>query len=98
MNYVISFSDFRREVYRLFRENKKLIKRDAQKLLPEVKVVDVRLGGSYGRRTPTEESDIDIKVVYKGNLDRDMVWDRLVGKLGIPGLPGAVDIHVEEVE
>ena len=95
---MISFSDFKREVYRLFRENKRLIKREAQELLPEVKVVDVRLSGSYGRRKPTEESDIDIRVIYKGNLARDIVWDRLIDKLGIPGLPGALDIHVERVE
>jgi len=95
---MISFSDFKREVYRLFRENKRLIKREAQGLLPEVKVIDVKLSGSYGRRRPTEESDIDVKVIYRGNLDIDIAWERLIDKLGIPGLPGAVDVHIEKVE
>jgi len=93
----ITFSSFKKDVYSNFKRHKKSIKRSIQFRVPEIEVVDIALSGSYGSRSPTEESDIDIKVIYRGDLDRDIIYNRLMGEIGIPGVPGVCDIHLQRI-
>ncbi len=67
------------------REKFPLIKADVigqiQGIVPDVRVVDVILTGSYARGTPTRTSDIDIFVTYTGPVNDNDMEDRLAGKI-----------------
>jgi predicted nucleotidyltransferase len=41
------------------------------------RLVDAILYGSFARNTPTEDSDIDIAVVLKGNVDKAKEIDKI---------------------
>jgi len=91
---VENFEEFKQKVYQDFKKDKKNLKKQAQKRLPEVNVIDVKLIGSYAQGLATEESDIDILIKYSGNLSEQTVRDRLRGELG--GYGGVYDVAAKK--
>lgn len=102
------FSDYTKDVYTNIHKEYDSLKKQAQAVLDKshlkgVKVVKVALSGSYARRTPTEDSDIDIKVYYTGRPVAGSNWDKdsiksevamtLAGNIG--GDWGAYDVHAQ---
>jgi len=85
--------DFIEEVQEDFINNELEYLRMIQDLLPEVKIKAVELTGSYAfnsTKKPTEESDVDLKVIYSGSLSEQEVADCLYGN--IHGFGGCFDI------
>ncbi len=88
-------ADFERwvaEVVADFDRRKKRLLQQANRRVPKgVKVTRVELSGSYARGNPTEDSDIDMAVFYRGKASPETVADSLYGRLS--GLGGIYDVH-----
>jgi hypothetical protein len=68
-------------------------------LIPEVQIIALEITGSYSfdsSKRPTEESDIDLKIIYSGDLSEEEVAERLYGE--IYGVGGTFDIIPFKVE
>jgi len=93
LNVMTTLSDFVRDVRIDFRKNQWFIKQDIQEMIPCVKIIDVKLWGSYGRyrtHVPCEESDVDLLVQFDGDMTEPEVEGNLIGK--IIGHGGVYDI------
>ena len=86
------FSNFKSSVVNHFNRTKDSLHSSAQSLVPEVKIHEVKLGGSYASGSPTPASDVDLEVHYSGDIEPLDVTNRLSDKLTHYG-GGAYDIH-----
>ena len=69
-----------------------------QGYLPYVEILGIELTGSYSpgsSRQPTEDSDIDLRVLYRGSQGEQEVAEQLYGR--ISGYGGIFDIIPERV-
>lgn len=63
-----------------------------QEMMPEAGIIRVALSGSYSRGTPTEDSDVDMEVVYtNAALTPHEIAEGLAGR--VHGACGTFDIH-----
>ena len=53
----------------------------ARKIMPEADITAARVGGSFANGRATPESDVDLEIFYRGNVEPEDVADRLYGKL-----------------
>ena len=84
------FDTFVKSVYKDFGLNQNEYLSQAQKIAPDAGIVDVKLGGSYGKGLPKETSDLDLEVYYRGNIDPEKLAEQVRGK--IHGEGGAFDV------
>jgi len=89
----IDFDNYVNDVHKNFKEEKKSLLRDLKRV--DRDIVDIELGGSYGKGTPNEESDIDYVIVYKGNKDLYELADSL---RPLETKNGLVDIVIRKVK
>jgi predicted nucleotidyltransferase len=92
-DYEMDLPTFVKQVRKDFRQDRKRLMRIAQDLLPEEKVLDLQLNGSYARGSPRPDSDIDVLISVRGPLDSEEIIDRLMGELN--GIGGSYDIQVD---
>ncbi|GAI84320.1 unnamed protein product [marine sediment metagenome] len=92
------FKQFVRDTVDDFALNKEEYKNRVESLVPEVKIQNIELTGSYAKGgKPTETSDVDLLVEYSGVLSEDTVRERLLGQIG--GFGGSLfDVVVNKVE
>lgn len=76
------FVSYAEDVYKEFGLKKKSILESAQSVDPNI--TDVKLGGSYGKGTPNEGSDIDLEFSYKGKPP-EKLYEKLAGQFSIGG-------------
>lgn len=72
------------QIVRLYVEtNRPAILKQAQELMPEADIVDVKLGGSFARGEATESSDIDLEVHFKGDVTEEDLWHTLADRIPV---------------
>lgn len=72
--------------------------RELDEALPGVKVVKVTLIGSYAAGTATDDSDVDMLVVYEGDAESDAVAAVVRGKIVNRAGLGVFDVWAERNE
>ena len=93
----MNLADFAQSVRDDFRECGLDYLTEVQQLVPEVKILGVQLTGSFAPgHMPTEESDVDMEVMYRGELTEDDVTSRLRGRVN--GYGGVFDIVPVQLE
>lgn len=88
---VLSLQQFVDHVHADFKSNQQHYLAQAQRLMPHAGIHYVELSGSYGRRTPREDSDIDMAVHYRGDVSPEDIVTGLAGR--IHGVGGGFDVH-----
>lgn len=76
------FEKYVNDVYDEFSKKKAKILSGAKATDPNI--IDVRLGGSYGKGKPTTESDIDLEFIYNGKPPENL-YEKLAGQFEIGG-------------
>jgi predicted nucleotidyltransferase len=76
------FEGYVNGVYKEFSQKKNSILRNAQEVDPNI--VDVRLGGSYGKGKPRLESDIDLEFIYDGKPPENL-YENFAGNIEMGG-------------
>lgn len=91
--------EFRNKVVEDFHQSRDGLLRRVQSLVPEARVHDIALYGSYRYPVghplgPTEESDVDLAIHHRGNMTDDQVYDSLSGQLyGLGGFYDIIPLH-----
>jgi len=84
-----------------FKRNKQKYLKQAQSIYPEANIVDIKLIGSYRLgNTPTEDSDIDLGIVYANrNTDEYELVEKFKGEIfGYGGIFDIVPVFVNKKE
>lgn len=96
MEEEVSLQNFILKVRKDFDAHKTDIVKYAQSLVPEAKILDAELIGSYQSGAPKTESDIDLLIKFEGPITEYDVLSKLSGKLY--GYGGVYDIIPKKIE
>jgi len=77
-----NFTKYVKDVYGEFISKKQDILKSAQSI--DSNIIDVELGGSYGKLKPTPDSDIDLEFKYNGNPPENL-YEELAGVYELGG-------------
>ena len=89
----IEFDTYVKDVYKNFQSEKQSLLKDLQSA--DKDIVDIKLGGSYGKGTPRPDSDIDLTIIYKGKKDLEEIADQF---RPLSTKNGLLDVVVEKAK